>query len=362
MANSHDSRHEQTRHTRRSYLRLGCTTAVAVAAGGTLPAAATSSVVDLGEYGLTDGDEIDEYLETHLADNTEVRIPAGEYDWNGEGFTGATENAAVIGDGEVVLHNTAGEYYQLISAESGTVELKNFTVRGEATGEGARFRLEAADEATIAVENVNFPDGSEAGAKAKAFYVPGEHAGVVEIHDCYIARFDDNGIYANSPGDDDGAGGQVRVTHCVAHNNNISGIRIGSDNSSVEHCLVINDESAPESRNGTLNQRGIRVRSDGADITISDCTIVQTVDGVGAPIQLHRGAAGGSGTLSNVRIHNETESTAIEDQDGQTAADWQATGVTISGDDRDRPSHFDAEDTTTKPQIENPQRKKGGWI
>jgi len=362
MANSHNHDSDGMRQTRRSYLRLGAGLAVTVGTVGSLPAAATPAVVDLGEQGLTDGDEIDDYLETHVADDTEVRIPAGEYDWNGEGFTGGSENAAIVGNGEVVLNNTAGEYYQIISAESGTVALRNFTVRGAATGEGSRFRLEAADEATVEVENVNFPDGSEAGAKAKAFYVPGEHAGLVEIHDCYIAGFDDNGIYANSPGDDDGAGGQVLVTHCVAHNNNISGIRIGSDNSSVEHCLVINDEPAPESRNGTLNQRGVRIRSGGEDISISDCTIVHTVDGVGAPIQLHRGAEGGSGILSNVRIHNETESTAIEDQDGETAADWEATDVTISGDDRDRPSHFDAEESTTEPSIENPQRTPGGWI
>ncbi len=361
MANSHDLDSSGPRQTRRSYLRLA-SVAAAVGTGATVPVAATPKVVELGEAGLTTGEVIDDYLETYLTDNTELRIPAGEYDWNGEGFTGATENAAVIGDGEVLLNNTAGEYYELISAESGTIELKNFTVRGVATGEGSRFRLEAAEEATIVVENVNFPDGSEAGAKAKAFYAPGGHAGTLKIHDCYIAGFDDNGIYANSPGDDDGAGGQVRVTHCVAHNNNISGIRIGSDNSSVEHCLVLNDEPAPESRNGTVNQRGIRVRSDGDDISIADCTIVHRIDGVGAPIQLHRGAEGGSGTISNVRIHNDADSTAIEDQDGETAADWEAKEVTISGEDRECPSHFDADEVTTEPRIKNPQRTPGGWI
>lgn len=362
MANSHTRKTDRTRQTRRSYLRLAAGVGLAVGTGATVPAAATPAVVDLGDEGLTDGDEIDDYLETHVADNTEVRIPAGEYDWNGEGFEGATENAAIIGDGEVVLNNTAGEYYQIISAESGTVELKNFTVRGAATGEGSRFRLEADDEATILIENVNFPDGSEAGAKAKAFYVPGDHAGAVEITDCYFANFDDNGIYANSPGEDDGAGGRVVVTHCVAHNNNISGIRVGSDNSVVEHCLVINDEPAPESRNGTRNQRGIRVRSEGENIRIADCTIVHTVDGVGAPIQLHREAEGGSGMISNVRIHNETESTAIEDQDGETADDWEATQLTVSGDDRECPEHFDAEEATAEPSIEDPQLTPGGWI
>lgn len=362
MVNSHIRESERARCTRRRYLRLGAAAAVTVGTGPTVSVAATPAVVDLGHEGLADGDEIDDYLKTHFEDNTEVRIPSGEYDWNGEGFTGASENATIVGDGEVILRNTAGEYYQIIEAERGTVELRNFTVRGEATGKGSRFRLQADADATVAIDNVNFPDGSEAGAKAKAFYVPSEHAGVVDIQDCYLAGFDDNGIYANSPGNEDGAGGQVLVSHCVARNNNISGIRVGSDGSVVENCLVLNDKPAPESRNGTLNQRGIRIRSEGDDISITGCTIIHTVDGVGAPIQLHRGAEGGSGTIENVRIHNETDSTAIEDQDGETAADWEATGITISGDDRSRPSHFDAEDATTEPPIENPQRIRSGWI
>ena len=41
---------------------------------------------------------------------------------------------------------------------------------------------------------------SEADAKAKAFCVLRDHAGVVDILDWYFAPFDDNGMAANAPG------------------------------------------------------------------------------------------------------------------------------------------------------------------
>jgi len=341
---------------RRDYMRLGGAAVGVTALGGvgatTAVAADPDTVVDLGEQGLSNGEVIDPYLEEYVENGVEVRVPEGEYDWDGQGFTGAVRDAAIIGQGEVILNNIAGRYYQQIRARSGTVEIRNFTIRGRATGDGARFRLQTNSSGKILVDNVNFPDGSEEGAKAKAFYAPRRHAGVIEIRNCYFANFDDNGIYANSPGYSDGEGGQIIVENCTSRNNNISGIRVGSDDSIVRNCLVINDEVAPASQSGTNNQRGIRVRSDGDNLVIADCEIIHSFTGVGSPIQLHRGAEGGSGAISNVRILNNSSSTAIADQDGNTAAGWTGDNISITGDgNQSYPSHFDV---TTGSDAEEP--------
>jgi len=74
------------------------------------------------------------------------------------------------------------------------------------------------------------------------------------------------------------------VEICVGHNN-ISEIRTDSNNSAVEHCLVRNDEQTPNSRNGTLNQRGIWIRSEAENMGGADCTIVQTANS-GVPIRI----------------------------------------------------------------------------
>ena len=344
---------------RRDYMRLGgaAVGAAAVGVGATTSVAAqTRTVVDLGEEGLSDGDEIDPYLEEYVDNGVEVRVPEGEYDWDGKGFTGASGDAAIVGQGEVILNNTAGYYYQLIKATRGTIEIRNFTVRGRLTGDGGRFRLQTNSSSKVLVENLNFPDGSKAGAKGKAFHVPPNHAGVVEIRNCYLSSFDDNGIYASPAGAD--KDGQVIVENCTAHNNNIAGIRVGSTDSIVRNCLVINDEEAPESRRGQRNQRGIRVRRPGKNIRIENCEIIHSFTGTGAPIQLHRGAEGGTGTINNVRILNNTSSTAIYDQDGNTASGWTGTNISITGDgDLGYPSKFDVTtgSSADEPTGDDPQ-------
>ena len=342
-----DESGQKAQLNRRDYMRLGGAAVAAAAIGGvgatTSVVAAPETVVDLGAEGLSEGDEIDPYLEEFVDDGVEVRVPEGEYDWDGDGFTGASRDAAIVGQGEVILNNTAGDWYQTIKARGGTVEIRNFTVRGEATGENTRFRLDADEDGRIVVDNLNFPDGSEDGAEAKAFYAPRDHAGVIEIRNCYYSGFDDNGIYASSPGYDDGNDGQVIVENCTSHNNNIAGIRIGSSESVVRNCLIINDDASPESPSGARNQRGIRVRAPGDDIVIEDCEIIHSYDGAGAPIQLHRTAEGGSGTINNVRILNNTDNDAISDQDGDTAETWTGTNISITGDgDLDYPPNFEA--------------------
>ena len=351
-----DESGQKAQLNRRDYMRLGGAAVAAAAIGGvgatTSVVAAPETVVDLGEMGLSDGDEIDPYLEEYVDDGVEVRVPEGEYDWDGDGFTGANRDAAIVGQGEVILNNTGGDWYQTIKARGGTVEIRNFTVRGEATGENTRFRLDADEDGRIVVDNLNFPDGSEDGAEAKAFYAPRDHAGVIEIRNCYYSGFDDNGIYASSPGYDDGNDGQVIVENCTSHNNNIAGIRIGSSESVVRNCLIINDDASPESPSGARNQRGIRVRAPGDDIVIEDCEIIHSYEGAGAPIQLHRTAEGGSGTINNVRILNNTDNEAISDQDGETAEGWSGGNISITGDgDLSYPSEFDA---TTGSDAEAP--------
>ncbi|WP_253738319.1 right-handed parallel beta-helix repeat-containing protein [Halohasta salina] len=305
--------------------------------GGTVAATAIAGVagatadgtVDLGAQGLTTGAVVDPYLEEWFVDGARVSIPAGSYAWHGGGFEGATENAAVVGDGDVRLDLTGDAFRNNVRAESGTIELRNLTVGGRPSDK-SHFRLETAADAEIVADNVDFPDGAADGTKCRPFYVPRDHGGTVDIRNCYFWGFSDNGIYASSPGYDDGAGGRVIVENCVSHNNNIAGIRIGSDDSVVRNCLVVNDGPAPESRRGQLNMRGIRVRNPGENIRIEDCEIRVTYPEASSAIELHEGADGGSGVIRNVTIYNDASSEAIEEE-ADVADGWEATGVEITG-------------------------------
>ncbi|MFC7134044.1 MULTISPECIES: right-handed parallel beta-helix repeat-containing protein [Salinibaculum] len=351
---------------RRQYLQMvtGAVGAAAMTGAGVAAVTSdpnTSSVVNLGDKGLQNGDVIDGYLDDYYTDGVEVRIPEGEYDWNGDGFGNASSDAAIVGQGEVILNNTAGDFTPLISVDSGTVAIKNLTLRGAAGPDKSRFRLEASSGGSVLIDNFNLPDGSQEGAESKAFYVPREHAGVVEIRNCYISGFSDNGIYASSPAYE--GDGQVIVENTVAHNVNISGIRVGSSDSIVRNCLVINDAEATAAADGAVNQRGIRVREPGDNITIEGCEVIHSYEGAGAPIEIHDGAEGGSGQIVDTTVKNDAGDAAINEK-GSGAADWTATNVNITGSGNlEYPSQFEGVcvgDGCATPSGDDPQNSGSG--
>ncbi|MDZ5810217.1 right-handed parallel beta-helix repeat-containing protein [Halorubrum sp. AD140] len=357
MANSHDD--DDTNRLgfgRRSYLGIVGTAVGMVGLTGGAAAQSAEDVVDLGEKGLSEGDVIDDYLEEYFESGVEVRVPAGEYEYHGSGFGGSRSDAAVVGQGEVVLTNEVGAYQEDIEATDGVVAVRNITLRGKSGPEKTRFRLEAEEGGRVVVDNLNLPDGNVEEGDARGFYVPRGHAGVVEIRNCYIANNSNNGIYASSPGKE--GKGQVIVENCFLHNNNITGIRLGSSKSAARNCLILNDGKPPVRPSSSLNMRGIRIREPGEDMVIEDCEIIHSYEDAGGPIELHDGAEGGTGTIRNVKIRNETDTEAINGK-GDTADGWSAENVSITGDGNvEYPSNFDdvcVGDECASPDDEDPR-------
>ena len=321
---------------RRSYMKLaGAATAVAgtgmIGSAVALDDYSPETVVNLGEQGLSNGDVIDPYLDEYFDDGVEVHVPAGTYQWDGRGFhRGANANAAVIGQGEVILESS-GSYNNTISAESGVVAIKNLTVRGKVSG--SRNRFEAAEGAKVLIDNWNFPDGSVESERSRPFYVPPDHAGEVEFRNCYFKGFDDNGIYATSPGK--GEGGRVVVDNCFAHNCNVAGIRIGGHGSVIRNCVILNDDSAPLTSNGTRNQRGIRIGNYeySQEMLIENVDIIHSGDnlGGGAPIRFSKDSPLSTGHMENIRIYNANSVAAIAPKRAR-AEGWTGSNIQLTGD------------------------------
>ena len=322
---------------RRSYMKLtGAATAVAgsgmIGSAVALDDYSPETVVDLGEQGLSNGDVIDPYLDEYFDDGVEVHVPAGTYTWNGRGFhRGANANAAIIGQGEVILESD-GSYRNTIRAEAGVIAIKNLTVWGKVSG--SRNRLEAAEGAKVLIDNWNFPDGSTTdGVRSRPFYVPPDHAGEVEFRNCYFKGFDDNGIYATSPGK--GEGGRVVVDNCFAHNCNVAGIRIGGRGSVVRNCVILNDDSAPLTSNDSRNQRGIRIGNyeHSQDMLIKNVDIIHSGDdlGGGAPIRFSKDSPLSTGHMENIRIYNANGVEAIAPK-RHRAEGWTGSNIQLTGD------------------------------
>ncbi|WP_256393552.1 hypothetical protein [Natronoarchaeum rubrum] len=296
-------------------------------------AAAQTDTVDLGEEGLQDGDAIDDYLAEHFQSGTEVHVPAGSYEWSGEGLDGDYENAALIGDGKpgaVELNFPEGEHrYNAVRAQAGEVRLENLQIRGATGGEEAKLRAEArGEDATMVLDKIWLPDGVQDGADGVGIYVGAEHAGTIRIVDCWVQNFSDNGLYASGPGADfdDAENGKVVVEGGLYRNNNISNVRIGTDDSVVRNVAMVHDAESPPN-DGVWNQRNLRIRQPGENMVVDSCDIYHSIDH-SQPIDLSDQFSGGEAVIKNTRILTNSDSPVANDHDG----DYLLDTIHLTGD------------------------------
>ncbi|WP_276261492.1 hypothetical protein [Haloglomus litoreum] len=319
--------------SRRSLLKATGVAAVGVGLSQALGSVSAATRVNLGDEGLAPGDEIDPYLEEFFEDGNEVVIPAGEYEWNGDGIGGSFADAGLVGDGQVVLRHPDGMHRAPTTrATGGTVEFRNITIRGECDGNDSRWRLEAASDADLVLENVALPDGMEGQfGDATGIYVPPDHAGTLTLRNVHLEDFSNNGLYASAPGKpSDGQQGPVYVEGGLYKNNNVAGVRLGSNNSHAIGVTIVNDAESTDIGDDGTAQRGLRIREPGDDMLVEDCDIYHSWDGAASPIQMHPEADGTSGVFRDVRVYNNSGATAIS---GDTATDgWTSEGISITGD------------------------------
>ncbi len=173
------------------------------------------------------------------ADYELITVEAGE--------TFSTE----VGSGETwenkLIDITAdGAGYQ-ITASGDDWEIRNIGVRGQWDHDpGSQVIVVEVDSegATGLIENLYLGDGTTSGAgDPGGMYVHNDHRGTITIRSCNIQGFPDNGIYASGPGlDDRGNGGVVQIEDTYASDCGTSGLRIGSDGSYVDNCVVRNSD------------------------------------------------------------------------------------------------------------------------
>jgi len=283
--------------------------------------AATSNTIDLGDRGLSNGDLIDEYLADHLQSGNEVRVPAGEYEWRGDGIGGSYNNAALVGDGDVTF-NFSGEYWNtsIFAVDGGDFAIQNVTIRGaiESGDNKSRFRFDARDSAsTITLDNFNLPDGDVGPGRAIGIYVGLEHAGTVHVNNCHVEGFPNNGLYAGAYGKSSGGGGRVLVENSFFKNNNIDAVRLGGDGDTIRNCVIV-QETVPAYHNGAKSGRGLRIRYPGDDITVENVHITCNTS---SPFLVPDRAEGPSGEVNNLYIENNTGTTAAYVESGSFTGD-----------------------------------------
>ena len=306
-----------------------------------------STTINLGDEGLDPGEDIGPYFYDYVDHDTNLVVPGDDasppqYTFD-QDLDLTYEDAALVGDGMIELTHADGANRAMrVYAGSGRSMLANITVRGVLCACDQKCRARAGSGGKAEVRNVRLPDGAYGCSNcdpASGWYVPKEHAGTVLFCDCHVEGFPDNGYYASSPGGSGGGGGKVVFDGCKAKNNNISGIRIGSDGSEVRNCAIVNDARAPEN-DGSFNQRGFRIRRDGQDLNVENLHVTHTYEGEGAsqPIEIHDGAAGGSATFTDIYVRNDTSSPAVN----RKTTDYSVTdsNVHLTGENPDDEGFF----------------------
>lgn len=327
------------RITKRTFIRLvGATVGAATLAAGATTTGATdqpSGFVDLGSEGLQPGDDLAPWLVQYWQAGYEVHIPGGEYTLSDPDALGiyGDDHAWLVGDGDVIAdHGDQQVLFNIDAFGDAHVRIQNITMRGLDTGPDSKIRTIAWDaESLIELVNVNRPDGAVNGQSATGFFVPQEHAGTVRFVNCHVENFSDNGLYASAPATaNNGQNGLVEVYGGLYRNNDVSGIRLGSDNCLVQSVAVVNDATAPTSDADPGIQRGIRIRHDGENIRVDDLDLYHLdVPGVGGPFEVEDGhpdfGPGGSTSVTNTRIRNDTAVNAINTE----TETYDITGDTI---------------------------------
>jgi len=296
-------------HTsRRALLKAAGVTTVALASSGVVGAAGSdtvtgaSTVVDLGNEGLTDGDLIDPYLETHFRDDVEVHIPAGEYQYTGAGLGGAYTNAAIIGSSDGVVFNRPSDAEQeirpAITASGGTVHIENITVRGQRGQTQSLWEVGASADASMHLLNINFPDGAVAESESMGIYARPDHAGVLWVKGCHFAQFANVALHVSDPAEN--GDGQVAVEDCTFVNTGTSAVRFAPESSLLRGCYFEATEAAPTPTEGS-QQRGIELPASSQALRIADCDFNWSGPGTSA-IAFTASGEGSAGELRDLRL------------------------------------------------------------
>ena len=222
--------------------RRGFLGAAGAAVVGSLTGAVGTSraaEIDLGQEGLSEGDNIDGYLQEQFTDGNTVYIPPGEYRTELAWWDASVTDAAVRGDpAGVTLRRPEGFWTDRYMEFDGHVVIENITFRGQLGHGRHRLRVNGqSEDAHMEFRNVNDPDGSVGASDAIFMRCTG--AGRIDYRWCQLASNPNGAFYQldNEP--------RLTFEGCTFRNCTVIH-RGGSNNYTVRDCQYIADGPAPE--------------------------------------------------------------------------------------------------------------------
>lgn len=321
------------------------------------------TTINLGDEGLTNGEDVGAYVDEYKANNTEIVIPEGEYTCSDRAELLTTPGGHYILRGEGGLGGVTVEQDEEASGsadvetdEDGAIAvIENIDLVGPINPSVDDIAVAAQKpDSQVIMKRFRMPDGvsdgyddSENGIYLKSNRDGGGHQGCARFLWCQVEGFGDNGLYADGPnaadaveGDGSPYYGQVIVVGGVYRNNNISNVRIGTPYTTVYGALI--EHTGRIDTDYAENYRGLRIRQPDDsqerfdfdyDLVVSDVDINYEDPSAGVPILDSSSLVEPStGHIENVRIYNNSDYYPILADTDVFSEDWYFTDIHIRGD------------------------------
>lgn len=287
--------------------------------------------INLNERGLSEGDDIAPYLDQYWEPGAHVTIDGGTYTIDPSdvssvfpaSYFSGTSILEGGGPGDECVIETGGNgRFDPYFYSSGHMEIKHLTFRGQ-NWQGST-RVVASSGNYVRLENYNIPDGNSTDTwRSAGVYVSDSHSGTADFVNCHIEGHNDNGLYASN------ANGEVNVFGGLYKNNNISNIRLGTDDCTVVGCAVVVEENQPQ-YDVANNHRGLWLRHSANSMRVEDVD-VWFGSNVSATAQILLDESS-SGTVDNCRLTNHSSNLAIHHHSDGT---WTGSGLHFTGNGDD---------------------------
>jgi hypothetical protein len=268
------------------------------------------------DLGLSNGDNIDSYIKDALGSGEEITCNAGTYDtecdWSG--FVNG-DHINLAGSGVVTLEASGGVDGMNPDMSSGTVTIEGFTLQCDGRS-GKIIRPQIRDSAKLELFDVHIID-NDGDDDAMMYLNDGEYpmSGTVHISNCYFEGGTDNCLYMDKTCQ---APGGLLVENSVFRNHDVGYIRMGGGDDVIRGCLFIadGDESGIDGNNHDF----VRSRNSSRDgtvgsITMENCEMIKEVSG-GSPFVFYDPVGDYDGSITNIRIRNETDSEIVSTRGG----------------------------------------------
>ncbi|ELZ28511.1 hypothetical protein C474_15434 [Halogeometricum pallidum JCM 14848] len=202
------------------------------------------------------------------------------------------------------------------------------------------------------VERFYARDGSGYDSSSHGIFVADSHTGRLNVVDCEVWNWSDNGLYASSPGyvgsyngteTNDRGDGEVHVLGGVYKNNNIANVRIGTTGSSVKEVTIVNERNPSGDtwdsrgydimpRSGSepdpvVNARGIWL-TNRTGLLVEDCDINMEAGRASGAVVV--GNSVGAAVVRDTRIRVTSSDVGQVISVGSPDIQWDDTHITFS--------------------------------